>query len=53
MRTLGEEIRRREALWDAGQVDRAATRQAHAAAGWAICPHPNCPPWSCRGKEDR
>lgn len=47
-RDLWAEIQRREALWDAGKVDREATRAAHIAAGWTTCPHPDCPPWNCR-----
>lgn len=47
-RDLWAEIQRREALWDAGKVDRKATRAAYIAAGWTTCPHPDCPPWNCR-----
>ena len=47
-RDLWAEIQRREELWDAGLVDREATRDAHVAAGWTTCPHPDCPPWTCR-----
>ena len=45
---LWTEVQRREDLWNRGEVDREATRRAYVAAGWTVCPHDDCPPWSCR-----
>lgn len=35
--------------WDqATDAERAASRAEHAAAGWKMCEHVECPPWNCR-----
>ena len=45
---LGEHIRQNDAAWKvASPEERQQARKSYADAGWKLCPHKTCPPWSC------